>query len=93
MKLSYTRAMITAALTDKLSDVTYETLPLFDLEFPTSCEGVPSELLNPRNTWSDANQYDLTASKLAAKFVKNFEKFALETSPEILAASPKVAAL
>lgn len=93
MKLSYTRAMITAALTDKLSNVAYETLPLFDLEFPTTCDGVPSELLNPRNTWSDANQYDLTASKLASKFVKNFEKFALETSPEILAASPKVAAL
>lgn len=92
MKLSYTRAMITAALTDKLSNVAYETLPLFDLEFPTTCDGVPSELLNPRNTWSDANQYDLTASKLASKFVKNFEKFALETSSEILAASPKVAA-
>ena len=90
MKLSYTRAMITAALTGRLDNVIYDTLPLFELEFPTSCDGVPSELLNPRNTWASSTSYDETASNLAAKFVKNFEKFAHETSPEILAVSPKV---
>ena len=82
--------MITAALTGRLDNVIYDTLPLFDLEFPTSCDGVPSELLNPRNTWASPTSYDETASNLAAKFVKNFEKFAHETSPEILAVSPKV---
>ena len=92
MKLSYTRALITAALTGKLKDVHYETLPIFDLAFPSSCDGVPSELLNPRNTWSDKDQYDRTANGLAAKFVKNFEKFAEGTSSYILAASPKVLA-
>jgi phosphoenolpyruvate carboxykinase (ATP) len=90
MKLSYTRAMITAALTGKLDAVTYDTLPVFELSFPTSCEGVPSELLNPRNTWQDKSAYDKTAANLASKFVKNFEKFAAETSAEILAAAPKV---
>jgi len=90
MKLSYTRAMITAALTGKLDAVTYDTLPVFELSFPTSCEGVPSELLNPRNTWQDKSAYDKTAANLASKFVKNFEKFASETSAEILAAAPKV---
>lgn len=90
MKLAYTRAMITAALTGKLDAVTYDTLPVFELSFPTSCEGVPSELLNPRNTWEDKAAYDKTAANLAAKFVKNFEKFAAETSAEILAAAPKV---
>lgn len=90
MKLSYTRAMITAALTGKLDSVTYDTLPVFELSFPTSCEGVPSELLNPRNTWQDKSAYDKTAANLASKFVKNFEKFAAETSAEILAAAPKV---
>ena len=92
MKLSYTRAMITAALTGKLDGVHFEVLPVFDLAFPSSCDGVPSELLNPRNTWSDKDQYDRTANGLAAKFVKNFEKFAEGTSSDILVASPKVLA-
>jgi phosphoenolpyruvate carboxykinase (ATP) len=92
MKLSYTRAMITAALDGKLNNVEFEKLPIFDLAYPTSCEGVPSELLNPRATWSDKQAYDETANNLASKFVKNFEKFAAETSPEILAAAPKVLA-
>ena len=90
MKLSYTRAMITAALTGKLKDVNYETLPIFDLAFPSFCDGVPAELLNPRNTWSDKELYDQTANGLAAKFVKNFEKFAEGTSSDILDASPKI---
>ena len=89
MKLSYTRAMITAALTGKLDDVKFEMLPIFDLEMPTACEGVPSEILNPRMTWADKAAYDETANNLAAKFVKNFEKFAAETDPTILAAAPK----
>ncbi len=92
MKLSYTRAMITAALTGKLKGVTYEKLPIFELAIPTSCEGVPTELLNPRNTWTDKAAYDETANNLAGQFVKNFEKFAAETSEEILAAAPKVLA-
>jgi phosphoenolpyruvate carboxykinase (ATP) len=92
MKLSYTRAMITAALTGKLNDVLFETLPVFDLAFPVSCDGVPSELLNPRNTWSNKDLYDQTANSLAGKFVKNFEKFAEGTSNDILNASPRVMA-
>jgi len=92
MKLSYTRAMITAALTGKLNGVSFESMPFFDLAFPTTCEGVPSELLNPRNTWADKSAYDQTAANLAAKFVENFEKFAAETDASILAAAPKVPA-
>jgi phosphoenolpyruvate carboxykinase (ATP) len=89
MKLSYTRAMITAALTGKLDNVAFEQMPIFDLAFPTSCEGVPAELLNPRNTWSDKAAYDATSASLAEKFVANFEKFAAETHESILAAAPK----
>jgi phosphoenolpyruvate carboxykinase (ATP) len=90
MKLSYTRAMITAALEGQLDDVKFDTLPVFDLTYPTSCPGVPNELLNPKETWSDASLYDDTASKLASKFVVNFESFKEEASPEILAAAPRV---
>jgi phosphoenolpyruvate carboxykinase (ATP) len=90
MKLSYTRAMITAALEGKLNDVAFDTLPVFDLAIPTSCEGVPAEILNPRGTWADKNAYDETANNLAGQFVKNFEQYASETSADILAAAPKV---
>ena len=92
MKLSYTRAMITAALTGKLDNVPFEKLPIFELEFPTSCENVPSEILNPRSTWADKSAYDETANNLAGQFVKNFQKFAAETSEAILSAAPKVMA-
>lgn len=92
MKLSYTRAMITAALTGKLDNVSYEKLPVFELEFPTSCEGAPSEILNPRETWADKTAYDEKANSLAAQFVKNFEKFAEQTSEAIKNAAPKVLA-
>lgn len=90
MKLSYTRSMITAALTGKLDNVTYEKLPVFELEFPTTCENVPAEILNPRQTWSDKPAYDEKANNLAGQFVKNFEKYAAETSEAILSAAPKV---
>lgn len=91
MKLSYTRAMITAALNSELEKVSYEKHPVFGLEMPTTCPEVPSEILNPRNTWSDKSAYDAKANELAAKFVKNFEQYAEGTSEEILAAAPKVA--
>ena len=90
MKLSYTRAMITAALEGKLDNVTFENLPIFDLQIPTSCENVPTEILNPRGTWADKSAYDETANNLAGQFVKNFEQYASETSADILAAAPKV---
>ena len=90
MKLSYTRSMITAAVTGKLKNVSFEILPIFDLAIPTSCEHVPSEILNPRSTWVDKNAYDETANNLAKEFVKNFEQYASETSVDILTAAPKI---
>lgn len=57
---------------------------------PTSCENVPTEILNPRNTWQDKAAYDQKANELANSFVKNFEKFADYANDEIMAASPKV---
>lgn len=90
IKLRYTRAMITAALTGKLNNVAYETHPIFGLAMPTSCEDVPAEILNPRNTWQDKTAYDHKANELAVAFVKNFEKFADFANEEIMAAAPKV---
>lgn len=90
MKLSYTRAMITAAMNGALDNVAYEAHPVFGFEMPTSCPEVPSELLIPANTWSNKEDYSKKASELAAMFVKNFEKYAAQANEEILAAAPKV---
>jgi phosphoenolpyruvate carboxykinase (ATP) len=90
MKLKYTRAMITAALEGALDNVAYEQHEVFGLAMPTSCPDVPTEILNPRNTWKDTGAYDSKANELAEKFVANFEKFKDFASEEIMAASPKV---
>ena len=90
MKLSFTRAMITAALEGKLDKVEYQAHPVFGMMMPTACPGVPAEILNPRNTWADKNAYDLQAKNLGSQFIKNFEKYASGTNEEILAAAPKL---
>jgi phosphoenolpyruvate carboxykinase (ATP) len=90
MKLSYTRAMITAALEGKLNDLQFEAHPVFGMMMPTTCPNVPAEILNPRNTWTNKEDYDNKAKALAAQFVKNFEKYAAGVNEEILAAAPKI---
>jgi phosphoenolpyruvate carboxykinase (ATP) len=90
MKLSYTRAMITAALEGKLNNVQYDTHPIFGMMMPTNCLDVPSEILNPRNTWANKEDYDTKAKALAAQFIKNFEKYAAGVNAETLAAAPKI---
>jgi len=89
MKIQYTRAMLNAALNGKLDKVEYETDQFFNLQIPKSCEGVPSEVLNPRNTWKDKNAYDEMAMKLAGMFVNNFKEYEAETEKEIASAGPK----
>jgi phosphoenolpyruvate carboxykinase (ATP) len=88
MDLGYTRSMVTAALNGELEKGVFTHNDIFNLDIPTSCPGVPSEILDPRNTWSDKNKYDLSANRLAALFVKNFQKFG-EVSEEIRNAGPK----
>jgi phosphoenolpyruvate carboxykinase (ATP) len=90
IKLPYTRAMITAALKGELNNVGFEKHPIFGMEIPTSCPGVPDEVLNPRNTWSDKANYDAKAKSLGKEFVENFEKYKDQASAETLAAGPKI---
>lgn len=90
MKLSYTRAMITAALNGELDNVEFEAHPIFGMLMPKTCPSVPSEILHPRSTWNDKNEYDATAKKLAQMFINNFEKYADGVSDEILASAPKI---
>jgi len=89
IKLAYTRNMITAALEGKLNDVDYQEHEVFGLAMPTECAEVPTDILNPKNTWKDKAAYDRKAQKLAKAFVDNFEKFAEYANEEILSAAPK----
>ncbi len=88
--LPYTRAMISAALEGKLDNVEYATDPVFGLHFPTTCPGVPDEVLNPRATWTDKAAYDAKARQLAQAFIDNFQRFADYADDEIRSALPKV---
>jgi phosphoenolpyruvate carboxykinase (ATP) len=90
MKLKYTRAMITAALNGELDNVQYVNHSVFGIAEPQSCPNVPSEILNPRNTWEDPNLYDTKAVELALKFKANFDKFSAYANAEIMEGAPLV---
>lgn len=90
MKLSYTRAMITAALDGSLANENFIEHPIFGLLMPTICKNVPSEILNPRNTWGNLHTYDQKANELANAFIDNFKQFEDIADEEILKALPKV---
>ena len=89
ISLKYTRAMITAVLNGKLANVGFETHNIFGLQMPNICPNVPTELLNPRNTWENKNAYDAKANELAEAFNSNFEQFVEYANDEIMAAAPK----
>ena len=90
MKLKYTRAMITEALEGRLSNVEFVQHPVFGLQMPTTCENVPDEVLNPKDTWGDKAAYDAKAAELANSFKQNFKKFEEFANEEIMAGGPLV---
>lgn len=75
MKLAYTRTMVRAAIDGKLRNAETTTDPVFGLAIPTQIEGVPTEVLIPRNAWEDQTAYDVKATELAQSFRENFKKF------------------
>ncbi len=88
MPIKYTRALLNAALDGSLNQAGYEEDPIFGVQVPTSCPGVPENILKPRNTWSDKAAYDSSAEHLARLFVDNFRQFEDQASPEVKAAGP-----
>jgi phosphoenolpyruvate carboxykinase (ATP) len=91
MDLKATRAIIDAILAGEILSVEHDVIPIFNLEIPKSVEGVDSELLNPRNSWSDPAAYDEMALKLAKMFVSNFARFTDTPEGEsLVAAGPQL---
>ena len=91
IKIKYSRAMVTAAISGALDIVKYRHDDLLNLDIPIEVEGVPSEILDPKHTWVDKDSYDLSAKKLAQMFVENFRKFE-NVSDEIISAGPNYSA-
>ncbi|MBW1990166.1 MAG: phosphoenolpyruvate carboxykinase (ATP) [Deltaproteobacteria bacterium] len=81
--IRYSRAMVKAALSGALDNVPFEKDPVFGLEIPTQCPGVPPEMLNPRNAAPDPADYDARANKLAEDFRKNFKPFEANVPDEV----------
>ena len=75
MSLRNTRKILDNIHDGVLDDDEFKTLPVFNLNIPKSIPGVPDQILNPRNTWDDQEQYDETVKGLASKFEANFQKY------------------
>ena len=90
IKLRYTRAMITEAMKGNLNDVDYDIHPIFGLHMPKYCHDVPTELLDPMNTWLQKGVYISKAIQLAHSFHLNFDKFIDQASNEIMHGGPLI---
>jgi phosphoenolpyruvate carboxykinase (ATP) len=90
IKIVHSRAIIRAILNDSLRDIPTELDPILNLQIPTSCEGIPQEILKPRKAWKNPKDYEKVALDLAAKFRKNFEQFAPDVYAEVREAGPRV---
>jgi len=90
IKLKYTRAMITSILEGHLDNVDFEQHPIFGLFMPKYCPNVPTEILDPMNTWLQKGAYISKSIQLAHYFHLNFEKFANQASDEIMAGGPLI---
>lgn len=88
MKIGITRALLTAALEGTLAKSKFTADPIFKVLVPDACEGVPAEVLTPRNTWKDQAAYDKKAKELAAMFAKNFGQYQGYASAAVVAAGP-----
>ena len=89
MPIGATRALLRAAISGELDDVTYRTDDLFGFEVPVEVPGVDSSLLDPRSTWADPGAYDAKARELADMFKSNFSKF--KADDNIVAGGPVLA--
>jgi len=80
MSIKNTRACINGILDGNIENSEFETLPIFNLSIPKTLDGVDTEVLNPRNTWENKENYDKASHKLADMYRENFKKYLTEDS-------------
>jgi phosphoenolpyruvate carboxykinase (ATP) len=90
ISIKHTRNVLNAALEGKLDNVEFIVDPVFGFQIPTEAPGVPSEILQPSNLWSDKNEYMEVYKGLAQKYVDNFKKYESGVSDDIKNAAPKI---
>ena len=88
MDIDHTRALIEAATSGALEDVETRRHPIFNVDIPVTCPGVPSEVLDPQGMWDDADAYETRARELAGMFADNFERFVDSVPAEVTKAGP-----
>ena len=89
IKIAHTRAMINAALSGALDKSSFRTDAIFNVDVPLSVPHVPALVLNPRDTWAIASEYEAQARRLAKMFAESFKEFEQEASAEVQAAGPR----
>jgi phosphoenolpyruvate carboxykinase (ATP) len=92
MGIKHTRALLRAALDGSLARTRFRKERFFGLSIPEQVPGVPTEVLDPREAWSDKAAYDRMAKELVARFEKNFSAFEAEVGDEVRAAAIRAAA-
>jgi phosphoenolpyruvate carboxykinase (ATP) len=88
ISLTHTRALIDRIHNGSLQHAKFSTLPAFGLQYVSEVEGIPRNILNPREAWKDANAYDAALQKLAKLFSQNFGQYADRVVPSIKSAGP-----
>jgi phosphoenolpyruvate carboxykinase (ATP) len=89
ISIGHTRALLNAALGGKLQKVEFHKDPVFGFDVPKTCEGVPTEILDPANTWPSHDEYNKKYDALAARFIENFKLMMRECPEHVLDAGPK----
>jgi len=86
-----TRGIIDGILNGAINNAPTKTIPYFNFEVPTVLEGVDTNILDPRDTYADAAQWEEKAKDLAARFIKNFKKYeGNEAGKALVAAGPQL---
>ncbi|MBQ5687379.1 MAG: phosphoenolpyruvate carboxykinase (ATP) [Ruminococcus sp.] len=86
-----TRGIIDAILGGDIKNAPTKTIPYFNFEVPTELPGVDTGILDPRDTYADSTEWDTKAKDLAARFIKNFDKYTTnEAGKALVAAGPQL---
>ena len=86
-----TRGIIDAILDGSILTAPTKKIPYFDLEVPTALPGVDPKILDPRDTYATANEWEVKARDLAERFIKNFVKFTSNPAgKKLVDAGPKL---